>query len=109
MPDLYDTRRERFVVRDHLRARLVERGVPVHLHEGLLAYILERREPGQFLRAVLRNDLLDAVMRMSPGSFEVLRAVVLFLFNHVPAPCWGSEARVVAWLADTSVPVVPCD
>jgi hypothetical protein len=97
------------VVRDHLRVRLAERAVPTHLHAGLVAYVTERREPGRFLRSVLENNLREAVMRMSPPRFDDLRALLLFLFSHVPDPCWGDVGRVQAWLEDDSVPDVGCD
>jgi hypothetical protein len=108
--DLADYQRERLdVVRVHLRQKLEEQGVPVHLRNGLVAYVLERREPGRFLRRVLENDLSEAVLRMAPLDSCSLHALVLFLTNHVPAPCWGSPEKVRTWLADPSVPVVGCD
>jgi hypothetical protein len=97
------------VARVHLQQKLEERGVMVHLRDGLVAYVCEWREPGQFLRSVLENNLSDAVTRMHPATFEALHALVLFLMNHVPSPCWGSPERVRAWLADPSVPIVGCD
>lgn len=97
------------VVRQHLRSRLEEHRVPEHLHLGLVEYITERRETGSFLKAVLENNLSEAVGRMAPFDGEGLRGLISFLHNHAPAPCWGSPADVKDWLDDPEEPVVGCD
>lgn len=82
----------------------IERGlasyVAVELQGGLARYMFDRVRPGGFLQAVLRNDLLEAVNRMEPGSYEVLRGLTAFLYNFAPANSWGSAERVEKWLAD---------
>jgi hypothetical protein len=90
--------------RAHLEMRLLECGVPDNLHDGLLAYITQRRPVGGFLMAVLSNDLAQAAVRADPITGLWLREVVLFLFNHAPSQCWGSPAAVEAWLTDQSTP-----
>jgi hypothetical protein len=86
--------------RTHLRRRLVESAVPHPLHEGLVEYIAARRPTGQFLRAVLENDLREACIRADEvNRFEIVN-IVLFLHGYVPSPAWGSPAAVDAWLAD---------
>jgi hypothetical protein len=88
--------------RAHLRRRLIESNVPENLHEGLIAYMTERRPVGSFLTAVLSNDLQQAVTRADPITGRRLRETVLFLHNYAPAPSWGSPAAVTAWLVDTA-------
>jgi hypothetical protein len=73
--------------------------VPAHLRKGLRAYLVERRRPGQFLSALLRNDLADTVLRADDDSVAALRDLVLFLHNCAPGPSHGSEAVFEAWLA----------
>jgi hypothetical protein len=90
--------------RAHLRQRLIECDVPGHLHEGLIEYIAARREVGQFLRAVLSNDLKEACAYADAISSVGLKSIVLFLYNFAPGPCWGSPQHVDAWLADPDVP-----
>ena len=86
--------------RAHLRQRLVESIVPEHLHEGLIEYIAARQPCGQFLTAVLSNDLKDACAYADGISTVALKQIVWFLFNFAPGKCWGSPEVVAAWLAD---------
>ncbi|HOU23534.1 MAG TPA: hypothetical protein PLN42_04705 [Anaerolineae bacterium] len=66
--------------------------------EKLNAYA-ERHEPiGDFLRAVLENDLQMAVGRADTSNLYNLPAYVTYLYNELPAACWGSPAKVKAWL-----------
>jgi len=86
--------------RVHLRRRLIECDVPVTLHDGLIEYLAARRPVGEFLTAVLKNDLRNAVVRADARSSLALRQIVLFLHNYAGADAWGSPAVVAAWLAD---------
>ena len=90
--------------RAHLHQRLADSQVPAHLHEGLAEFIATRRPMGHFLTAVLSNDLKEACARADQESQRGLFAIVFFLHNYAPAPCWGSPAAVEAWLADPEPP-----
>lgn len=79
---------------------LVQYGVPVHLRDGLRRYVDERVETGAFLRAVLENDLKEAVTRGDTDSMEGLTCVVGYLFNQAPESCWGSKEAVKKWLRE---------
>jgi hypothetical protein len=71
--------------------------IPAHMQSGLLGYI-ERGEPvGGFLSALLSNDLRGTFERADDINLEAIRAYMVFLYNHVPAGCWGSKARFEAW------------
>ena len=66
--------------------------------EKLNAYA-ERHEPvGGFLRAVLENDLQLAVGRADASNLYNLPAYMIYLYNEMPSPCWGSPEKVKAWL-----------
>jgi hypothetical protein len=87
------------IYRDHLRRRLVECDVPEQLHAGLVEYLAARRPVGGFLTAVLSNDLCGACVRADDVCAPLIPRVVFFLINYATAECWGSKARVDAWLA----------
>jgi hypothetical protein len=72
--------------------------VPAHLVEGLRRYFEHGIAPGSFLRAVLENDLAEAVRRGDPESLGRIRAIVSFLDMEAPAPSWGSPEKVRAWI-----------
>lgn len=92
------------VPRVEIRRQLDALRVPVHLHDGLVAYLVDRRPTGQFLRAVLENNLVEAVMRADPASLAGLRPLLLFLVNQATSTCWGSPTLVAAWLEDPRGP-----
>lgn len=72
--------------------------IPDHMKEGLRLYVEEHQPPGDFLRAVICNDLQEAVCRADSENLENLPAYVLFFYNEVDARCWGSKERMEAWL-----------
>jgi hypothetical protein len=84
--------------RTHLRIRLIASGVPEHLWEGLTEYIAARRPTGDFLRAVLSNDLRGAIGMADEVSGPALPGLMRFLVNECPSQAWGSSALVAAWL-----------
>lgn len=74
-------------------------GVPAHLRGGLERYLLDGIRPGQFLSAVLENNLSDAFSYGDEESIAGLKGVVLFLYNHAPNTAWGSVWKVAKWKA----------
>lgn len=90
--------------REHLTAKLLDMNVPRTLHDGLREYIAARRPVGQFLTAVLENDLAMAIRQADDVNRRLLPEIVSFLFWFAPGPCWGSKEHVAAWLADPNPP-----
>lgn len=69
------------------------------MHDGIIGYIThEHRFTGDFLRALLSNNLCEAVVRGDENNQAALVDWVRFLYNEVPSACWGSPAKVDAWL-----------
>lgn len=73
--------------------------IPERMMPGLLAYIEDRRPPGDFLRAVLENDLSGAVWRADAENLANLAAFVGYLHWEAPSACFGSPEKVAAWLS----------
>lgn len=72
--------------------------VPEHIRESLLAYANEHRPVGSFLEAVISNDLKEALGRADAENIDNLFAIVSWLYNYAPSPCWGSPERYAAWV-----------
>ena len=71
--------------------------IPDHLLAGLDRWIQYGRMPGEFLQAVILNDLHGAMSRGSARSRACLFDLVLVLYNDAPAQCWRTVERVEAW------------
>lgn len=66
--------------------------------DSLEAYVTEGTPPGDFLQAVLSNDLREAFGRADEWNTRNMHIIVRFCWNHIPSVCWGSTERVQAWL-----------
>ncbi len=62
-----------------------------------LAYCLEGGYVGQFLTAVMDNDLREAVGRGDDNSLAGLKPIIQLLYNYAPGRCHGSKAIREAW------------
>lgn len=78
--------------------------VPTRIREALKRYIVDRIEPGGFLRAVLENDLREAFGRADDDNREAMFAIVAYAYNEIPGISWGSPQRVADWLAGKDLP-----
>ena len=74
-------------------------GLPESLHGGMRRYIEDHIETGGFLRAVLSNDLRLALVFADSDNLRDLYAIVSWVYNEAPGNCWGSPAKVAAWIA----------
>jgi hypothetical protein len=74
--------------------------LPEGLRGGMNRYIEHRVPPGNFLTAVLSNDLRRACERADDVNRHLLFEIVGWLYNEAPSPCWGSPEKVAAWLAE---------
>ena len=71
--------------------------IPDYMMGGLRRWIELGIEPGDFLHAVLTNDLRRAVERADSANMRNLPAYVAYLYNNAPSQCWGSPEKVAAW------------
>jgi len=51
---------------------------------------------GNFIRACLENNLQNA-FASHDGDMTNLKLIVKFIYNRMPALCWGSKEKVEAW------------
>ena len=79
------------------RQKMVEYGVPSHMHGGMVRYVEEGIPPGDFLTAVINNDLKEACARADSKNKVNLPAFVMWFYNQAPSGCWGYENAVRDW------------
>ena len=72
--------------------------LPYRMHVRLDAYIKQHCPVGDFLTAVLENNLRAACELADDENIENLPAYVAYLYNEAPGACWGSPEKVRAWL-----------
>jgi hypothetical protein len=66
--------------------------------ESLKRYVEHGIPVGDFLTAVLENNLREAFGRADIYNREALFDIVCYCWNEIPATCWGSPERVKAWI-----------
>jgi hypothetical protein len=77
--------------------------VPEHTMAALRRYELLHIRTGDFLYAVLTNNLKEAFQRADDSNIENMYAIVNYCYNELPSVCWGSPEKVGAWLAKEEV------
>jgi len=71
--------------------------IPPRMEEDILRYIKEGIKPGEFLGAVIKNDLKSAVWHADDENMGNLPAYVAFFYNFAPGGCWGSKKNYEEW------------
>lgn len=75
---------------------------PDLVQQAFLAYINDGVPPGDFVRACLENNLVEAFKRADDTNREALPHIVAWLYNEMPASAWGSEWAVYHHLCDAA-------
>lgn len=72
--------------------------IPAYMMDDLNRYVHEHIAPGDFLQAVICNDLCEAVTRADHINMQNLPAYAAYFYNEAPRACWGSVENMDAWL-----------
>ena len=72
--------------------------LPPHMVQTAREYIDGGIRGGAFFHALVCNDLRMAVLFADDINREALPAWIMFLTNEAPTECFGSPARVKAWV-----------
>lgn len=78
--------------------RYREFAIPDYMVEGLDLWTRFGVLPGDFLIAVLSNDLMEACARADETNLRNLPVYCAYLYNEAPPQCFGSKERVRAWI-----------
>ena len=83
----------------HFREFMIRRD----MLEALWRYIDKGIPTGDFLRAILAHDLMEACNRADHWNLPNLPAYAAYLYNEVPSVCHGSYEKVDAWIAHSGL------
>lgn len=72
--------------------------IPPYMRGGLNRYLLFGVPPGDFLEAVLCNDLVGAFAHADNYNSRHVRDYVQFLYDYAPRGSWGSKEKYHAWI-----------
>ena len=81
-----------------LRIKAANCGVPEHTIDGLVDYIENGIPTGDFLYAVLTNNLMEAFGRADEKNSKKLQEICSFIYNYAPIGCHGSKEKVANWI-----------
>jgi len=73
-------------------------GLPDYMRDGIRNYLEHGLRPGDFLLAVLSNDLMEAFVQVDDVNRAAMHDWVRFLYNHAPRNSWGSPDLVDDWV-----------
>lgn len=67
--------------------------------EQIDRYVVSRIPVGDFLHAVLSNNLMESMSRADEANRRDLFEICSYIYNHTPISCHGSPKKVKAWLS----------
>lgn len=79
----------------------MEYNIPITTKESIDRYAQDRIPTGDFLYAVLTNNLFEAVGRADMSNRYCLFDICKYIYNEIPYTCWGSIETVEKWLGHT--------
>lgn len=74
--------------------------IPREMKESFDHYVNYGVPPGDFLEAVLSNNLMDAVGRADDNNRYLLHEICSYIYNEMPISSHGSREIVNKWMAD---------
>lgn len=72
--------------------------IPGYMHDSIEEYVQLGVKPGDFLCAVISNNLKEAVMYADDINLSNLPAYVNYFYNYAPLECWGSRIEMERWI-----------
>jgi hypothetical protein len=72
--------------------------IPEIVKASIDRYVEKRQPVGDFLRAVLSNDLREAVIRADETNLRELKQIVGYCYWEIPGKCWGSPKAYKEWI-----------
>ena len=71
--------------------------VSEHLKSDLDRHVKSGGEVTGLTQALLENNLKESFARADDFNVQHMHEIVKYLYNEIPAACWGSPEKVEAW------------
>jgi len=71
--------------------------LPEHMQGAARDYVERGWPPGEFLLAVLTNDLVAAFGRADATNVLFMHQWAMWLYNECPSGAWGSVEKLQVW------------
>ena len=81
--------------------------IPEYMQNAMKRYVLDGIQPGDFLTAVITNNLREAVNRADATNLPLLRTYVRWFYNVAPGNCHGSPQHMRDWIASRTAENAP--
>ncbi|MGH9931007.1 MAG: hypothetical protein ACREA9_17505 [Pyrinomonadaceae bacterium] len=72
--------------------------IPQSTMDGLIRYRDHGVPTGDFLQAVLSNDLMAALSSADDNNRAAILEICQFIYNDMPSRCHGSREKYEAWV-----------
>lgn len=77
---------------------LFDAGIPEYMHGGIVRYITDHNPPGDFLRAIITNNLKESFRCADETNQVIIHKYIHWFYQYAPSNCWGSEENYKRWL-----------
>lgn len=71
--------------------------LPEHIQGGIKRYVEQGIIPGNFLQAVICNNLSESFALADETNQGRMFSIVKFFYNEVPLQCWKSKEKMELW------------
>lgn len=85
------------IFENKMKTKLSDTMIPERMWAGIINYVMRGVVPGHFLIAVFSNDLIGAFEHADGGNERVMKDYAIFVYNHIPSDCWGSNDAIQKW------------
>lgn len=88
---------------DTQKDKMTEYGIPDYMQGGIVRYYENGIPPGDFLTAVINNNLKEAFGHADDVNVNCLKAYVMWFYNEAPSGSWGYAGAAKDWLSQKGV------
>ncbi len=72
--------------------------IPIQLKQAIDRYVNHGIPTGDFLRAVLENNLMEAIGRADDDNIKIIHNICRYVYNEIPMICHGNIEKVQKWI-----------